>query len=166
GEPLQPSPSEYLPFVRLADARATWGHEAGAYGTLIADRLAPVPSLRQLASNLVARLTNSEAKVAVLSRFVQSNITYKPIEFGRRAMIPQTAGDILANRYGDCKDHSLLLVQLLNAVEVPASLALVNSRHPIDKELASLEQFDHMIVYLPNMGGPAAPERRARTGSR
>jgi len=150
-EPLQPPPSEYLPFLRVGDARTSWEKESGEYRAAIRNRFEISDAVRQVASNLVGRLTNSEAKVVALSRFVQSNLTYKPIEFGRRARIPQLATEILGNRYGDCKDHSLLLVQLAEAAGVSAQLALVNTRHSIEKEVPSLDQFDHMIVYVPNV---------------
>jgi hypothetical protein len=63
--------------------------------------------------------------------------------------VPNKTSDIVRNKYGDCKDHALLLRQMLEAVGVPARLALVSHRSPVQQDLPSLDQFDHMIVYLP-----------------
>ncbi len=87
--------------------------------------------------------------MALIARFVQTNLTYKAIEFGRRARIPKKPSDIIQNKYGDCKDHAVLLQQMLVAVGVPARLALVNLHSPIQTNQPSLDQFDHMIVYVP-----------------
>ena len=87
-----------------------------------------------------------------LARFVQKEVTYKAIEFGRGARIPRAPSDVLRHRYGDCKDHALLLYQLLRNFGVEAQLALVRTGSPIRRELPSLDQFDHMVVYLPASG--------------
>jgi hypothetical protein len=84
-----------------------------------------------------------------LARYVQTNYTYKALEFGRRARLPHTTAEILRNQYGDCKDHALLLQQLLEASGIPARLALVRTQGKVCKELPSLDQFDHMVVFLP-----------------
>jgi hypothetical protein len=69
----------------------------------------------------------------------------------RGARIPRTPAEVLGHRYGDCKDLALLLTQLLTAAGVDAELALVRSWGPVQHELPSLDQFDHMIVYLKDL---------------
>ena len=91
-----------------------------------------------------------------LIRYVQDYLTYKPIEFGRRARVPARPADIVQNKYGDCKDHALLLVQLLRASHLPADLALANFDEPIDPQLPALEQFNHVLVYVPDFRGGRA----------
>ena len=77
---------------------------------------------------------------------MQTNCTYKAIEFGRHARIPNKAADTFHNSYGDCKDLAVLLQQLLKCADVPANLALVSTEEPVQTDLPSLDQFDHMIV--------------------
>ena len=55
------------------------------------------------------------------------NFTYKAIEFGSRGRVPNFTMEIVGNRYGDCKDHSLLFYQLLRAIDEPAELVLVST---------------------------------------
>jgi len=102
---------------------------------------------------LVGKPGSDDGKITSLANYVQTNSTYKAIEFGRRARIPNKSADVLRNRYGDCKDHALLLQQMLAAAGIPAQLALVSHRGPIQKDLPSLDQFDHMIVYVPGAAG-------------
>ncbi|HEV7924351.1 MAG TPA: transglutaminase-like domain-containing protein, partial [Verrucomicrobiae bacterium] len=106
---------------------------------------------RSKARQLVAGLSNDVSKVVALGEFVQSNCTYKAIEFGRRGRIPNRPAEILENKYGDCKDHAVLLQQMLGAVGISADLALVGHGEVL-RDLPSMDQFDHMIVYVPGQG--------------
>ena len=65
-----------------------------------------------------------------------------------RAQVPNTCETILANRYGDCKDHSLLLHQLLKAADIPSNLMLVNTEWGVSPRFGTVDQFNHMIVRL------------------
>jgi hypothetical protein len=87
---------------------------------------------------------------------VQQAYTYQAIEFGRRGIIPNTSAKTLHLKYGDCKDHALLLRQLLAGVGIPAHLTLVNASGVVVHELPSLDQFDHMIVYVPGQSFDAS----------
>jgi hypothetical protein len=154
-EPLQPSIDTFMPMVWLSDSKSTWKGEAKKYLEQIKDRLSLDASLKQEVEDLVRDLKTDEQKTAAIARFVQRTLTYKAIEFGRRARIPAAASQTLRNKYGDCKDHALLLTQLLDAAGIPARLALVNFGSELRPGLPSLDQFNHMIAYLPKAGGAA-----------
>ncbi len=147
-EPLQPPAANFLPVLWISDASTRWNTVASNYLAFIAERLEPDPELRNQSQKLVAKLDNDDAKIAVLASYVQTNLTYKAIEFGRRARMPNKPADVARNKYGDCKDHSVLLQQMLSAAGISAQLALVHHSSPIQKNLPSLDQFDHMIVYV------------------
>ena len=151
-EPLQPPAANFLPMLWISDASTQWNVIASNYLASISDRLEADPAMRSLSQTLVAELDNDEAKIARLASYVQTNLTYKAIEFGRRARIPNKPAAILQNKYGDCKDHAVLLQQMLTAAGLPAHLALVSFRGPIRKDQPSLDQFNHMIVYVPGDG--------------
>jgi len=148
-EPLQPSAASFLPMLWIADGAARWPALATNYLSQIADRLEVEPGVLDLAKTLTARCQSDETKTETLTRHVQTNLTYKAIEFGRRARIPSKPSEIVWNKYGDCKDHAVLLQQMLKSAGVPAELALVSHHGLVQRDLPSLDQFDHMIVYLP-----------------
>lgn len=148
-EPLQPPAATFLPMLWIADAATQWPQAVSNYLAAISDRLVPDPEVQNEARRLVGALDKDEVKVAALTSYVQTNLTYKAIEFGRRARRPNQPADILHNKYGDCKDHALLLQQMLAAVGVPAQLALASLHNPVQTNLPSLDQFDHMIVFVP-----------------
>jgi transglutaminase-like putative cysteine protease/tetratricopeptide (TPR) repeat protein len=152
-EPLQPDMTNFLPSVCISDATASWKGVASDYLDSIRDRIAPDDDIRKAAAAKTAGLTKPEEKVAALTQFVQKDFTYTAIEFGRRARIPNKASTTLQNRYGDCKDHAVLLRALLEAAGVNADLVLVNAKSDLRKDMPSLDQFDHVIVYVPSLKG-------------
>ncbi len=152
-EPLQPPAATFLPTLWMDDAGTTWSSAVSNYLATIQESLRPDDAIRESARQLVAGMDRVDDRLAAIARHVQSNYTYKGIEFGRRAQVPNPPAAIVRNRYGDCKDHAVLLREMLAAVGIPSQLALVNTRGPIRPELASLDQFDHMIVFAPTAGG-------------
>jgi transglutaminase-like putative cysteine protease/tetratricopeptide (TPR) repeat protein len=152
-EPRQAPVSRFAPTLRVAAAGDEWSALAQSYWSELARKLAPEASVKALAQRLTQGRTGREEKIHALLRHTYDGYVYKPIEFGRRARIPNTAGETVRKKYGDCKDHSVLLRQLLEAIGVPAQLALVNTDDPVDEDLPSLDQFDHMIVFVPDERG-------------
>ncbi len=152
-EPLQQARNSFVPRVAIGSSKAKWEVLAGEYLALIADRLAPDEAVQSVADQITAGATDDDGRTVALIRYVQDYLTYKPIEFGRRARVPSHPAEVLQNKYGDCKDHALLLVQLLRASHIPADLALANLDEPIDPELPALEQFNHVLVYVPGFRG-------------
>ena len=146
-ENLADTAESFLPFVWVGDGAESWESLAAEYLEELRDRFELDESTRQLAMTLVEGRDTREARIAALAEYVQDNLTYKAIEFGRRARIPNFASQIVENRYGDCKDHSLLFYQLLRAVDEPANLVLVSTSSEVQPHVPSLDQFDHMIVY-------------------
>ena len=151
-EPMQSPADTFLPTLWVSDDTLQWVALATNYLVSINDRLQPDETLRLKAQQLAGDLKDNPSKISVLSRYVQTNCTYKAIEFGRRTRIPNKASDTLRNSYGDCKDHAVLLQQLLKCAGVPANLALVSLKEPVQTNLPSLDQFDHMIVEVQQDG--------------
>lgn len=150
-ESRQPSYQDWVPMFRAASAGATWEALAADYLGDIADRLEISDAVRARAERLIAGLESADQRASTLARHVQESLTYRAIEFGRRAWRPSDADSIIHNRFGDCKDHALVLYQLLRASGIEAHLALVNTVSPIARDLPSIDQFNHMIVFVPDL---------------
>jgi len=133
--------------VRVGDKRQTWPDLAKGYSEELVKFEEQSNELDQLASEITADLGSDYDKAIALADYVQKQLTYRAIEFGRRAMIPNSIASIQQNGFGDCKDHSLLLHNLLASAGIESQLVLVNSRDLVDSKVPSLDQFDHMIVY-------------------
>ena len=148
-EPMQPYYDRILPWVYLGSTDADWNAAGADYYAKIVDKL-DYSRVTDNAKRLVRGVDDEARKIEILSAYVQEQLRYEAIEFGRRAYIPKTARETLRDRYGDCKDHAVLLYSMLNAVDIPAQLALVNLNQQVLAELPNVDQFDHMIVSVPH----------------
>lgn len=151
-ETIQPSASKFMPLIQVNDSKNTWENEGLSYLKLIDDKLKMDPETKQLAEELTKSITKKEDKILALSNYVQSKLTYKAIEFGRRAYIPNPSPLIIKNKYGDCKDHALLLHMLLKGAGVPSNLAFVDTNDSVEEDLPSNDYFNHVIVHIPGEG--------------
>jgi tetratricopeptide (TPR) repeat protein len=144
-EPLQPFYDRMLPWVTIGTTSSDWNAAGAEYYAKIEDKL-DNSRVADTAQRLVRGVDDELRKIELISGYVQKELHYEAIEFGRRAYIPKTARETLRDRYGDCKDHAVLLYSMLNAVDIPAELALVNLSQQVLPGLPNVDQFDHMIV--------------------
>ncbi len=152
-ESYMPALSDYVPSLSVGNGSDSWSQIGEKYLADLAKFLRPDSAAASLAKQLVATTDSNNAKAITILQWIRDGLVYQAIEFGSRAQIPNEANRILANRYGDCKDHSLLAYQMLQAVGVRCHLAVVNTAGNIRREFPSLDQFDHMIIYLPEIDG-------------
>ncbi|MFN7985931.1 MAG: DUF3857 domain-containing protein [Thermoanaerobaculia bacterium] len=98
------------------------------------------------------RIRESEAtpreRVAAALRFVQDEVRYLGLEMGTGSYRPNPPRDVLARRFGDCKDKALLFLALLRELGVEARPALVHTgtRRELDAWHPSPIAFNHVIV--------------------
>ncbi len=110
------------------------------------------PDIIALAQDLTKGATTEREKVKRLYHWVAQNIRYVGIYLGAGGVVPHDAASILSNRYGDCKDHVVLLESMLRVVGIESSPALINSeRAYLLPPLPTSNVFDHVITYIPSM---------------
>ncbi|MEA2204483.1 MAG: hypothetical protein QOE77_1259 [Blastocatellia bacterium] len=95
-----------------------------------------------------SELSTDEGRALAAVRFVQDEVRYLGIELGRYSHQPNPPAKVFARRFGDCKDKSMLLATILNALGIEAAPALVNSRSgkSLDSKQPSPFAFNHVIV--------------------
>lgn len=99
---------------------------------------------------LATRHPDPRDLAVVLLRLVQEEVRYLAITPGEGTHRPSPVADVCARRFGDCKDKSVLLSTLLNAVGIEAWPALVETdwRARVADRLPSPLAFDHVVVQL------------------
>ena len=113
------------------------------------------PAVRALAQSLTRNESDPRAKAATLYDWVRHNIRYVSLFLGQSPAIPHRAADILANRYGDCKDYVALYGALLSAVGIENEPALIGLGSVYT--LPSVPGYggsaiNHVITYIPGLG--------------
>jgi len=90
-----------------------------------------------------------EEKINKIIDYVQNDIRYMGIESGIGSIQPFPPEQVVKQRFGDCKDKSLLLVSLLKSIGIEQSYpALVNTniQHEVENLFPSNQVFNHCIV--------------------
>lgn len=98
--------------------------------------------------------TNEDLTLSII-RFVQDDIRYLGFESGLNGYKPHDPVDVYDQRFGDCKDKSLLLVTLLGLYDVKAYPMLVNTtiRGQMSNLLPASTVFDHCVVTIETSNG-------------
>ncbi|MCB1224664.1 MAG: tetratricopeptide repeat protein, partial [Verrucomicrobiales bacterium] len=166
-EPLSPAPEKFAPTVWISDSDegADWKTVAQGFLKDIQNRLKPDPEAATWVASL--KLPTDLPPAERIQRIVERlrrDINYQGLEFGPHSRMPHPPSKVLKDRYGDCKDQSLLLLQALAASDIPAHLTLVGSTNPIRDALPSLDQFDHMVVHVPGSGAEPFIDPTQRDG--
>jgi transglutaminase-like putative cysteine protease len=98
---------------------------AASYRDAAIDPTASDPAIHNLAQSLTHNDAGTREKAATLYDWVRHNIRYVSLFLGQSPAVPHKATDILANRYGDCKDYVALYGALLTAVGIENEPALI-----------------------------------------
>ena len=116
------------------------------------DKAVVTPAIAALAARLTADRPEPRARALALSDWVRKNIRYVGVYIGPGGVVPHAADAVLAQRYGDCKDHAVLLEALLAAVGIDSGAALINSGNVFRlPKVPTLGIFNHMITYVPSL---------------
>jgi len=123
-----------------------------AANTFFQSKVAVNDEIRQLAAKLTDGKGDERAKVKALYLWVVQNIRYVSISLLDGRLVPHNALEILANRYGDCKDHMVLLESLLDAVGIASSPALLNAGASYEFSKIGIHYpINHVITYVPSL---------------
>ena len=143
--------TDFAPYIALSSFK-DYADFARAYQARAKPMAAVTPAIASLAQELVSGAANERDKVRRLYNWVSRNIRYVAVYVGAGGWVPHSAQSVLDNRYGDCKDHVVLLEALLAAIGIDSSTALINTEDGY--RLPSLPinaYFDHVITYVPSL---------------
>jgi len=101
-----------------------------------------------MALSIVEGIDDEETKVEKVLTWVQQNIRYVSFSDGMRGFVPNHPEDILRNRYGDCKDMSVLLYTLLLNIGIESHLTWIGTRDKCYSynDIPAPTADNHMIV--------------------
>jgi Flp pilus assembly protein TadD len=141
-------PEEKPPAVQLTTF-ASWEDVGRWYAKLEHDRIEPSPEVRAKVQELIQGRTGELDKIEALYSYVSKNIRYVSLSFGLARYQPHSAGEVLSNQYGDCKDKHTLLAAMLRATGIESDAVLIPFTRKLDTSVPSPSQFDHVITAIP-----------------
>jgi hypothetical protein len=156
-EPLVEDVSAISPFDRLPrffiSSFKNYNELGRAYAALSTPKMAVTPAVQKLANEITAGTTDRRRQTEQIYEWVSTHIRYVSIALGDGAIVPHAADTVLANGYGDCKDHSILFAALLKAKNIDAEAVLINLGNGYTiPTVPTLATFNHLITWLPEFG--------------
>lgn len=142
------TPAYYNPLRVLQFSEYVSWQEVANWANTLFPKPATLPvELRNLLAN-ARKLTNDEARTLYLLHWVQSEIRYFSLSLGESSHRPYAPSEVVARRFGDCKDKTYLLVTLLRELGIEANPVLLSAqtRKISEQYLPDPTLFDHAIV--------------------
>jgi lipoprotein NlpI/transglutaminase-like putative cysteine protease len=148
-DPLTPPASYLVDQIEFSEF-ADWAEVAGWADQLFAKAAKGLDALDREIEAIRARANTPEERLRLALDFVQQEIRYFGTEMGVNSHQPAPADQVLRQRFGDCKDKTALLVNLLARLDIKASPVLVSAytRDHVKTRLPSPLAFDHAIALV------------------
>lgn len=148
-DPLTPTAlylSDQVEFSEFAD----WAEVSAWADQLFAKAAQGLDALSPELDAINAKASAPEDRLRLALDFVQQEIRYFGTEIGANSHQPASADVVLRQRFGDCKDKTALLVNLLAKLGIEAAPVLVStySRDQVKTRLPSPLAFDHAIAVV------------------
>ncbi|WP_347985811.1 DUF3857 domain-containing protein [Methylomonas sp. AM2-LC] len=142
-----PAYNDVLPVLVLAEA-TDWNAISNKMQTYTEPALSNTTVIKDLADQLLKEASSAEDKLQRLATYVAREIRYVGIEHGYNGVVPRPTLKTLERRFGDCKDKTMLFVDLARQAGLDAYPVLTSTnRHALSKLLLpSLNYFNHMIA--------------------
>ncbi|TAD86070.1 MAG: DUF3857 domain-containing protein [Bacteroidetes bacterium] len=88
----------------------------------------PDATLQAIVDSLTKGLATETAKAKKIYKWVQANIKYVAFEQGIEGFRPRQAAEVCSKRYGDCKDMSSIITQMLRLAGIKAYYTWIGTR--------------------------------------
>lgn len=156
-EPASPAKGALRGLVRVS-SYASWDEIASWFHGLVKPQVELDETAKQTVARLVDGAGDDWERTRRIYDYLQSTSRYVAVALGITSFQPRRALDTFRDGYGDCKDRGTLLIAMLRAAGIRALPAFVATRDHggIQHGAPSPGQFNHFIVYLPDL---AAPEK-------
>lgn len=112
------------------------------------------PELIKLVDQLIKDKKSDFEKVRAIYYWVQNNIKYIAFEYALGGFIPREANEIFHKKYGDCKDNSSILWEMLKIAGIRSNISWIGTRSIPYKydEVPTPIVDNHMILSYENDG--------------
>lgn len=143
------APGWYSPFASIEWSSFEDWQAVAAWGAPLYRPVGDLgPALQAEVTRIRAEHASPAQRAVEALRLVQGNVRYLGIEIGSGSLIPRRPAEVFERRFGDCKDKTLLLISLLDALGIDARAALVNTAvtRGVADHLPSPGVFNHVLV--------------------
>lgn len=146
-EPMMPPILDVSPilFVTSFDS---WEAIADWWREIALEAAVPNEDIRSEVDQLTEDASTQRDKARAIFQYAASQIRYVGLEYGKGARNPRQASQVYENKYGDCKDKSILLITMLAEVGIEAYPVLISTLYSgrAWEEIPRVNAFNHVIT--------------------
>lgn len=111
-------------------------------------------ALKNTVDSIIAGKTTETDKAKSIYKWVQQNIRYVAFEDGLEGFRPRQAAEVCNKKYGDCKDMSSIITQMLRIAGIKAYYTWIGTRDlPYDYTDLALPIDDNHMISTANIDG-------------
>jgi len=164
-EANMPAQVEVNPVVLLSTF-GSWQDIYQWWWGLSKDKIKADAAIQNKLKELTKGLAGDEEKIKSIYNFCAKEIRYVAVEYGQAGYEPHKAEDIFKNKYGDCKDQSILLVTMLKEAGFLAFPVLISTKdyYNMNADFPAVI-FDHCIAAVSIKGKTVFMDPTAQTCS-
>jgi len=124
---------------------------AAAYWRHMQGKDVVTAEIQSLADDITRGIDDRRAQVSAIDHWVKRNIRYVMVYLGAGGFTPNPAFVVLKNRYGDCKDHAVLMSALLKAKNIASEQVLILMGNSYRLAALPMPEFNHAMLYIPEL---------------
>jgi hypothetical protein len=151
---------EYMPpWDEISEAVAvstlpSWDELAKWAGDLFKKNLRLTEEMKETVARVTKGSKSTGDKIQAIIEYLQKDLRYVAMDIDFHGYEPHPTDRIFSNKYGDCKDYTLLAMAMLSEIGVKASPALFPAGRGFDpqKLLPIPTYFNHVILFF-EVGG-------------
>ncbi len=156
-EPASPPYLDIAHYVSIDLRYDNWNELSKIYWKMLKPYMADEENPEVIAlSNRICQGAETETeKIEKIFNYAQHQYRYLAYDIGKSGYIPNKFSTIVKNKYGDCKDMTVLIINLLRAQGIKAFPALTATKSKMLKKwnLISLKNFNHMLACVKTSSG-------------
>lgn len=147
-ESKRPSQSYINPTIVISSFK-DWDEIYKWWYGLYKDKLELSEEMKIFLKNYLKESDSLYEKAKKIYEYVAKNIRYVAVEYGESGYEPHQAQLVFLNKYGDCKDQTILLIALLREVGISSWPVLISTqeRYEVEEDFPAL-YFNHVICAI------------------
>lgn len=145
-ESNMPPSTEINPTILISTFNE-WQEIYNWWWSIVKDKIEADSAIKDEVNRLTKDFTSNEEKIREIYNFCAQKIRYVAVEYGQAGYEPHPASDIFKNKYGDCKDQSILLITMLKEAGYLTWPVLISTKgyYNLNEDFPSIH-FNHCIA--------------------
>ena len=119
------------PYISISTLK-DWDAFADIYAGLFGHAIVTSPAIKKTVESIVKDKRTDIEKIEAIHKYLYKNFRYVAVNLNNHDFIPHSAVEVFQNKFGDCKDQSILFITMLKEAGIKAYPVLIRKEGPGD----------------------------------